>query len=112
MGDCLGIEGSPAAEDNVENAMQILNSVGARNDLAKAMVTRAALKQRAGHPAEARRLLQLALSVFRDLGTLDEPTRVEAALAALDQGSSIPLLAPQHDAIHARKSLPRQSPGK
>ena len=69
------------------------SSVGARNDLAKAMVTRAALRQRAGDVATARQLLHQANAIFRALGTLDEiPIRVEAALAALDRGLPIRLL--------------------
>lgn len=92
MGDCLAAEGVPGAEDHVEIAVQILNNVGARNDLTKALLTRAALRQRNDDTAAARRLLEEALISFRDLGTLDEPARVEAALSALEHGTPIPLL--------------------
>jgi tetratricopeptide (TPR) repeat protein len=92
MGDCLAVEGLPAAEDHIATAMRILENVGARNDLAKAMVSRAALRQRAGDAAAARQLLARALALFRELRTLDESARVEAALATLDRGSPIPLL--------------------
>jgi hypothetical protein len=37
-------------------------------------------------------LLDRARAIFCELGTLDEPARVEAAVAALDCGSPIPLL--------------------
>ena len=93
MAECLAGEGSAAAEGYIERAMQILERVGARSDLAKAMLTRAALRQRAGDTTEARLLLERASTLFGELGTLDEPARVEAALAALDQGSPIALLA-------------------
>jgi hypothetical protein len=66
--------------------------IGARNDLARAIMTRAALRQTAGDLATARELLEQADRIFHDLGTLDEPTRVEAARTALDRGVGIPLL--------------------
>jgi class 3 adenylate cyclase/tetratricopeptide (TPR) repeat protein len=93
MGECLAAEAPAAADDYVETAMRILEDVDARNDLAKAMVTRAALRQSAGDIDTARRLLKRAGATFQGLGTLDEPARVEVAIAALDRGSPIPLLA-------------------
>jgi hypothetical protein len=57
--------------------------VGARNELAKVLVAQAQLRQRAGDQARARELLAQALGLFEALGTLDEPLRVRAALAAL-----------------------------
>ena len=93
MGEYLADDAPAAAEDHVETAMRIFETVGARNDLAKALVTRAALRQRAGDVATTRQLLNQAATIFQSLGTLDEPIRVEAALSALDRGSPIPLLA-------------------
>jgi len=93
IGECLAAEAPAAAEPNVEAAMGILERIGARNDLARAMITRAALRQRAGDVATARALLDRARAIFRELGTLDEPTRVEAGLADLDRGAPIALLA-------------------
>jgi class 3 adenylate cyclase/tetratricopeptide (TPR) repeat protein len=93
MAECLAAEAPASAEDYVETAIRIVERVGARNDLAKAMVTRAALRQGAGDVATARRLLDRAYAIFQTLGTLDEPARVEAALAALDRGAPVPLLA-------------------
>ncbi len=83
MSECLAAEAPASAEDYDDTAMQILERVGARNDLANAMVTRAALRQGAGDVATARQLLEQA----------GEPARVKAALAALDGGSHIRLLA-------------------
>jgi class 3 adenylate cyclase/tetratricopeptide (TPR) repeat protein len=85
MGDCLASEAPLAAEDYLETAMRILEQVGARNDLAKAMVTRAALRQGARDLGTARQLLDQAYAIFQALGTLDEPARVDAALAALER---------------------------
>jgi class 3 adenylate cyclase/tetratricopeptide (TPR) repeat protein len=97
MGECLAGEASAAAEDYVATATRIFEQVGARNDLAKAIVTRAALRQRAGDVTTARQLLHQAHAIFRALGTRDEPIRVEAALAALDRGEGTHLLNGGHD---------------
>jgi class 3 adenylate cyclase/tetratricopeptide (TPR) repeat protein len=93
MGECLAPEDPGSAEAYVESAMGIMERIGARNELARAMVTRAALRQAAGDVATARALLDQAYAIFQALGTLDEPARVEAARAALDQGTPIRLLA-------------------
>ena len=92
MGECLATEALASAEPYVETAMGILEGIGARNDLARTMVTRAALRQAADDLTTARYLLDRAGAIFRELGTLDEPPRVEAARAALDRGAAIPLL--------------------
>ncbi|MBV9200259.1 MAG: hypothetical protein JOY83_11115, partial [Alphaproteobacteria bacterium] len=92
MGECLAAESPAAAEPYVERAMAILERIGARNDLARAMMTRAALRQAAGDIATARQLLDGAEAIFQALGTLDEPVRVQAARAALGRGSAIRLL--------------------
>ena len=88
MGECLASEAPASAEPYVETAMEILERIGARNDLARAMVTRAALRQAAGDLATARQLLDEAEAIFKALGILDEPARVEAARAALDRGEA------------------------
>jgi len=93
MGECLAAENLEAAENYVDTAIRMFEQVGARNDLAKAMATQAALRQRAGALETAEHLLRAAHTIFQRLGTLDEPIRVEAALAGLDRGECIPLLA-------------------
>jgi tetratricopeptide (TPR) repeat protein len=93
MGDCLAAEASSAATDYIERALRILEQVGARNDLAKAMITRAAIDQAAGNLETAREALDEAYAIFAALGTEDEPVRVEAAIAALRRDAPIPLLA-------------------
>ena len=92
MAECLAPEAPASGEPYLETAMEILERIGARNDLARAMVTRAALRQVAGDLATACELLVQAGAIFHELGTLDEPARVEAARAALDRGAAIPLL--------------------
>jgi class 3 adenylate cyclase/tetratricopeptide (TPR) repeat protein len=89
MAEYLLSEAHVSAEPYVEKAMKILERIGARNDLARAMVTRAALCQNAGEVATARALLDEAHTIFRALGTLDALAQVEAARAALVRGSSM-----------------------
>ena len=92
MGDSLVAEDWAAAKYYIEAAIEIFERANAQNDFAKAMITRAALHQRAGDAVAARELLQHSATLFGKLGTLDEPARVAAALAALDNGAPIPLL--------------------
>ena len=87
LAECLAAELPVAAAQHVAEAHQIFEAIGARNDLAKTLVTRAKLAQ--SNPVEARGLLEDAAAIFEALGTLDEPPQVSAALAALDQGSPI-----------------------
>lgn len=63
--------------------MRIFEAMGARNELGKALVAQAELSRANGDSAGARQLLERALAIFEKLGTLDEPARVRAALAAL-----------------------------
>jgi class 3 adenylate cyclase/tetratricopeptide (TPR) repeat protein len=93
MGEYLAAEAPSAAADHIDTAMRFFKRVAARNDLAKAMVTCAALRQRAEDMATARQLLEEASAIFEALGTRDELARVTVALAALDRGSLIRLLA-------------------
>jgi tetratricopeptide (TPR) repeat protein len=93
MSECLAAEAPADAEDYAGKAMPIFERVGAQNDLAKAMLTRAALRQRAGDLVAARQLLEAANTIFHTLGTHGELPRVEAAVTALDRGSPICLLA-------------------
>jgi tetratricopeptide (TPR) repeat protein len=83
MGECLAVEAPASAEDYVEIAIRIFDQIGARNDLAKAMVTCAALHQSAGEADRARQLFEEARGMFQTLGTRGEFTRIDAALAGL-----------------------------
>jgi tetratricopeptide (TPR) repeat protein len=84
LGECLAQESPAAAAEHVDAAQRIFASTGARNDFAKTLVTRAKLHQADRNFVEARALLEEAGAIFETLGTLDEPARVIAALAALD----------------------------
>jgi len=85
LAECLAVESPVVAMQHVTEGQQIFEAVGARNDLAKTLVTRSKLSQ--SKPSEARELLKQAAAVFKALGTLDEPARVEEALAALERRS-------------------------
>jgi tetratricopeptide (TPR) repeat protein len=71
---------------HLETAVEILGSVGARNEYAKTLVSQAELRRAAGDLADARRLLEQALAVFEALGTLDEPRRVQDLLRSTPLG--------------------------
>jgi hypothetical protein len=83
LGESMAVENPTAAAERLESAMRILQEVGARNEVAKVLVAQATLHRASGDEAGARVLLERALALFEALGTLDEPPRVRAALAAL-----------------------------
>jgi tetratricopeptide (TPR) repeat protein len=83
MGWCLAQEAPASAEDHVEAAIAIFERIGARNDLAKALITRADLRRSAGDVEAARHLLGLAFDTFDTLGTIGESARLDVTLAAL-----------------------------
>ena len=92
MGKSLAPEAPVTAELYVETAIEILGRIGAHNNVARALVTRAALHQSAGDAAAARRSLDHADAIFQALGTVDEPARIAAARAALARGEPMPLV--------------------
>jgi class 3 adenylate cyclase/tetratricopeptide (TPR) repeat protein len=87
MSDCLGHDAA-TAEQYIENAIRIFEATGSRNDLAKALATRAALRRRTGDCAGARQLFGRAYDIVAALGTRDEMARIAAALVELDRGAS------------------------
>jgi len=89
MAECLAGESPAIAMQHVTDALRIFKAIDARNDLAKTLVTQAKLAQSYGNLTEARGLLGEAGEIFEALGTIDEPARVKAGLAALDRGSPI-----------------------
>jgi class 3 adenylate cyclase/tetratricopeptide (TPR) repeat protein len=89
MAECLADDAPEVAMQHAADAQQIFKTIDAKNDFAKALVTFGKLSQRVGNLAAARELLKEAGTIFAKLGTLDEPIRVRAALAALDRGSPI-----------------------
>ena len=54
-----------AAVEHLESAMRILQEVGARNEVAKVLVARAALRRASGDETRARVLLERALALFK-----------------------------------------------
>ena len=66
------------AAEHLGAAETILRERDARNELAKVSVARACLDR----AAPDRGLLTQALELFRELGTVDEPVRVEGILRA------------------------------
>jgi class 3 adenylate cyclase/tetratricopeptide (TPR) repeat protein len=81
MAECLAAEAPEPAEDYADTAMRIFERIGARNDLARAMVARARLRRHAGDLPAAQALLVEAEAIFRSLGTRDEPAPIAAELA-------------------------------
>ncbi|HEV8440856.1 MAG TPA: sigma 54-interacting transcriptional regulator [Methylomirabilota bacterium] len=73
----------PRAAAHLETATRVLGEIGAQNELAKALVNEAELHRARGARPEARSRLERALRIFESLGTLNEPARVGAVLAAL-----------------------------
>jgi class 3 adenylate cyclase/tetratricopeptide (TPR) repeat protein len=86
LGEILAHEDPAAAVVQLEQAVETLETIGARDELARAFAAQASLRRAAGERAGARRLLRRALALFEELGTLDELPRVQAALAGLDVG--------------------------
>ena len=63
-----------------------LEEIGAVNELAKVWVAQAEVWRRRGEPERCRALLERALRIFEELGTIDEPARVRAILQSLEGG--------------------------
>jgi len=106
MSDCLGCDDPGAAAEYVEQAIRIFEAIGARNDLAKALVTRAGLLWGSGNSVAARQLFGEARDIFDALGTRDEQVMVEDALGELDRGSG---LSRHHYARSVRPPAGQQS---
>jgi tetratricopeptide (TPR) repeat protein len=73
----------PSAAEHLERAARILDEVGARNELAKVLVARAACRRSAGDVAGARDALERARAIFTSLGTVDGPPLVASVLESL-----------------------------
>ena len=83
LGESFVADDPARAAGHLENAMRILEEVGARDEIAKTLVNQAEVARAAGDRHTARQLLQRALGIFDALGALDEPGRLRAALATL-----------------------------
>jgi tetratricopeptide (TPR) repeat protein len=85
LGDALAAEPAAAAE-HLAIAASILDEIGARDELARALMGQARLRLAAGDRTGARPILTRALALFEACGTLDEPPRVRAMLEAVGGG--------------------------
>jgi class 3 adenylate cyclase/tetratricopeptide (TPR) repeat protein len=83
LGEALIPEDSTRAATHLAAALRMLEDIGSRNEVAKALAATGALRRAAGDRDEARRLLERALAIFEELGTVDGPLGVRAALAEL-----------------------------
>src|ERR1700730_9754788 len=76
MAECLAAEVPALAGDYGDSAIGVFEQIGAPNDLARAMVTRAALHQNASDAETARQLFDQARANFQALGTRGEFARI------------------------------------
>ncbi len=83
LGECLSAEDPEASAAHLSRAAEVLEQVGARNELAKTFVAQAELLAATGDAAAARQLLDRALAIFGALGTLDGPDRARQLRAKL-----------------------------
>jgi tetratricopeptide (TPR) repeat protein len=82
----LALHTNPAqAVPHFEQSIATLRAIHAENELALAYAGYGRWHAQQGDRAQAREYLTRALAVFERLGTLDEPTKVRQALAALPQ---------------------------
>jgi class 3 adenylate cyclase/tetratricopeptide (TPR) repeat protein len=84
LGESLLAAEPAAAAEHLGRAVEAFRRSGARNELAKALESQAAVRRATGDGAGARAALQESLAIFEEVGTLDEPGRVREALAMLD----------------------------
>jgi hypothetical protein len=80
LAEALMEEDPEAAARHFETAIALLERVGARNQVAKALEKQAALRHATGDLSGAQALLARALDLFETLGTLDAIDRVRASL--------------------------------
>jgi tetratricopeptide (TPR) repeat protein len=83
ISECLAGEAPLDADAHVDAALRILDRTGARNDFAKALVTKAKLRHAEGNDGISRQLLDQAYAIFQNLGTRDELARVKTVLEEL-----------------------------
>lgn len=87
LGESLLADDPVAAAAHLRTAARVLEEIGARNELAKTLAAQGEVHRLAGDGAAARTLLERALAIFEELGTIDEPPRVHAVLSALERAS-------------------------
>jgi tetratricopeptide (TPR) repeat protein len=80
LGEVVARDDGAAAAAHLESAVRIFEEVGAHDELGRALVALAGVRQQTQDLAGARHLLQRALTLFEECGTVDEPARVRALL--------------------------------
>jgi class 3 adenylate cyclase/tetratricopeptide (TPR) repeat protein len=101
LGETLSLDDPASAAEHLEAALGVLREVGAANEVAKTLVARARLKCAGGDAAEARQLLEKALSLFDRLGTVDGALRVRANLDALGgKGRRLAIVSRSHRGLY------------
>jgi tetratricopeptide (TPR) repeat protein len=85
LGEALVRDDPRAALERLCRAEEVLQEIGALNEVGKTLVARAELAGASGERPAARELLGRALGIFARLGTLDELSRAELALASLGE---------------------------
>jgi tetratricopeptide (TPR) repeat protein len=83
LGECDMAHEPGRAAETLAAAGRILDELGARNELAKALAAYGTLLQSMGDSAGARDRLERALALFESLATWDEPARLRGRLSAL-----------------------------
>jgi class 3 adenylate cyclase/tetratricopeptide (TPR) repeat protein len=77
------------ADQHLAVALDVLEAVGARNELARALVVQGWWHRRRGETAAARRCFERSAAEFEALGTRDEGARIKAALATIGECPAI-----------------------
>ncbi len=83
FGELLGSTEAVAAAEYLDRALAVFEQVGARNDFATTLAAKAELRRSTGDSIEARSLFERSMALFDELGTLDGPVAVSAALSSL-----------------------------
>ena len=87
IGESLAASDGDAALVHLQRARRLLDETGARGELAKRFRRRGDAAGHRGDADAARALLSEAGKIFEALGTIDEPSRLRAALQSLPDGA-------------------------
>jgi class 3 adenylate cyclase/tetratricopeptide (TPR) repeat protein len=85
LGEILSADDPGGAAAHLERAVRILEEIGARDELAKALLVGAQLRRAAGDREGSRALLERARAIFEELDTRDDLARAREELATLEE---------------------------
>lgn len=88
LGESLVVDDLVAASEHMDSAMAILQEIGALNDVGKTLLAQGQLHICKEDYGTARELLTKAMEIFKNLGTEDEPLKVQKALAEFQEKMS------------------------